>query len=279
MNGKLVLRPFLTCIILMLVSGVTLFLFSQAALAAKPTENYCAFVRGVKCGVSAAKKRGMVPTRLRPVFPKGAVCPRIDEKWAIDYTNKRAGHAALHGGIDMPAPFGTPIVAAAAGTVVLVINDPLAGFRGREVVLQHSTHQSGLPVVVYTQYAHFDQPLRLKRGQHIKRGQVLGLTGNSGRGSDPGVQSKRRRPAIHFGVFYARGSHFKTAGGRIIVPKDGRWADPVSLYRNTMPLDTRALGALPRAQKRVGVAVKYYDGSVSDPAAPFIWPYMCARHS
>lgn len=235
----------------------------------------CAFVRGPKCDVSAAIARGMVQTGQVPVFPPGARCPPIDEAWAISYNDKRA-QDALHGGIDMPAPFGTPIIAAADGKVIAVINDPVGTYRGREVFLQHRPDQTGLGVWVYTEYSHFDKRLKLRVGQSVRKGQVLGVTGNSGRGPRKGIQSRKRRPAIHFAAFYADSPKFRRAKFAI-VPKDGYWMDPLSLYAGRKELFPPRVARLPRRQKRVHVPVMYSDGTFSDPSAPVIWPYMCSR--
>ena len=63
----------------------------------------------------------------------------------MDYSAKRKGKKSYHGGIDMPAPFGTPIYAAANGTVVgkfLGENN----LRGIEIVLRHSPQDTGLDI-------------------------------------------------------------------------------------------------------------------------------------
>ena len=63
-------------------------------------------------------ERGIFETGLYPNFMQDADCPEIDsEKWAIDYTYKR-GRSALHRGVDIPQPEGTPIRAVADGTIV-----------------------------------------------------------------------------------------------------------------------------------------------------------------
>ena len=64
------------------------------------------------------KKRGVIITGTYPSFKTGFKCPLIDsEKWAISYSHKRKSHA-LHKGIDIPQPKGTPVLASASGIVV-----------------------------------------------------------------------------------------------------------------------------------------------------------------
>lgn len=60
---------------------------------------------------------GLVPIGLGPRFPAGSECLGIDDNYALDYGYKRS-HSIAHGGLDVPAPQDTPILAVAAGTVV-----------------------------------------------------------------------------------------------------------------------------------------------------------------
>lgn len=249
--------------------------FFGSPATAQTDQIRCAFTRGPHCDIADAVARGMRPTGQRVVFPRGARCPKIDEAWAIDYSSVRA-QKALHGGIDMPADFGTPIVTAADGKVIAVINDPVATYRGREVFLQHRPQDTGLPYYVYTEYSHFDEALKLRVGQKVRKGQILGVTGNSGRGPRKGVQSRKRRPAIHFAAFYSESHRFeRTKVG--VIPRNGWWMDPLSLYAGRTVLDTAQVARLPRREKRVSVAVMFTDGSLSDPSAKVIWPYMCTH--
>jgi len=77
----------------------------------------CAIGRWSDCDIQQAIERGLIETGLSPSFPAQAECRGIDEGYAISYAAKR-GREQYHGGIDMPAPWGTPMIAAASGTVV-----------------------------------------------------------------------------------------------------------------------------------------------------------------
>lgn len=235
----------------------------------------CGIGRGRKCDIEIAVQLGLFETGLRPQFPAGLECRDIDEQWAIDYSSKR-DRINYHGGIDMPAPYGTPIIAAAAGTVVAIYDEP-ESYRGREVVLRHSPEQTGLPYWVYTQYTHFDKTPLVEVGQKVKMGEVLGPTGNSGRGRKSGVQSTKRRPAIHYAVWFSESAEFANVRDRVIVPVDGLWMDPNALYRLQPPFDSAAMQALPDAEKKVMIPVMLDDGTTIPATTKLIWPYTCKR--
>jgi murein DD-endopeptidase MepM/ murein hydrolase activator NlpD len=233
----------------------------------------CAMGRFRKCNADQAVARGLFETGLRPVFPAGLTCRRIDEGYAIDYAGKR-NRQVYHGGIDMPAPRGTPIIAAAAGTVVGKFRGEHS-FRGIEIVLRHCPEDTGIPLWIYSQYSHFSKMPKLEIGQRVRMGEVLGPTGNTGIGRH-GRQSRRRRPAIHFGVFYSTSDKYAVIRDRVI-PVDGRWMDPVALFRHALPLDTDAMKSLPEAEKQVPIAVMLAGGKVIPENARIVWPYMCTH--
>ncbi len=233
----------------------------------------CAIGRFRDCDIRHAIERGLVETGLVPRFPDQARCRGIDEGFAISYSHKR-DREQYHGGIDIPAPSGTPIIAAADGTVVAKYQG-LASFRGIELVVRHAPEDTGLPAWVYTQYAHFSELPAVQVGERVRRGQRLGPTGNTGIGRT-GRQSQRRRPAIHFGAFYSDRADYVDAQERII-PLEGHWMDPLALWRGKPPLDSASLQALPAADKEVNVAVVLEDGSVLPQGARIVWPYACAR--
>ena len=85
-----------------------------------------------------------------------------------------SGRTALHTGLDFPADIGTPVRAAAGGVVVSVDLHPQYG-----QVLEIE-HGSGLT----TLYAHLSKA-RAAVGDIVRRGQVVGEVGNSGRSTGP----------------------------------------------------------------------------------------------
>jgi murein DD-endopeptidase MepM/ murein hydrolase activator NlpD len=84
------------------------------------------------------------------------------------------GEGAFHTGIDIDAPYGTPVRAAADGEVTGATMG--AGY-GRNVVLDHG-HD------VLTLYGHLSA-IAVVPGQHVTRGQVIGYVGQSGRATGP----------------------------------------------------------------------------------------------
>ncbi len=75
-----------------------------------------------------------------------------------------------HSGVDLRAPEGTPVRSANSGRVALVRNCYLSGWT---MVVDHGC---GL----YTLYAHLSE-VRIKQGTMVKRGEILGLSGKTGR--------------------------------------------------------------------------------------------------
>jgi len=84
------------------------------------------------------------------------------------------GEGAFHSGIDISAPFGTPVRATADGEVS---DASMGAGYGREVVLNHG-HD------LMTVYGHLSA-IAVLPGQHVTRGQVVGYVGQSGRSTGP----------------------------------------------------------------------------------------------
>jgi murein DD-endopeptidase MepM/ murein hydrolase activator NlpD len=80
---------------------------------------------------------------------------------------------SCHPGIDIGVPSGTPIRAAAAGRVALVQSEAASGGYGNFTCIQHTGAMA-------TCYAH-QSVIRVSVGQQVGQGQVIGLTGCTGR--------------------------------------------------------------------------------------------------
>jgi murein DD-endopeptidase MepM/ murein hydrolase activator NlpD len=80
---------------------------------------------------------------------------------------------SCHPGIDIGVPSGTPIRAAAAGRVALVQSEAASGGYGNFTCIQHTGAMA-------TCYAH-QSVIRVSVGQPVSQGQVIGLTGCTGR--------------------------------------------------------------------------------------------------
>ena len=218
--------------------------------------------------VSIQKARGVIETGLEPDFIDGASCPEIDsEKWAIDYSHKRPW-PALHKGIDIPQPRGTPILAVSDGTVVGKFQNE-GNRKGIEIVIRHTPRQTGLPFWTYSQYTHLLAMSPLRIGQKVKMGQTVGKTSNTGK-----MGRRIRRNALHFAIFYADNPKWSRSG-RFVVPFDGYFMDPNAFYRQSGPYDSTSMEDLPPENKRVPIGYKKLNGSVIPPGTKRIWPYAC----
>jgi len=81
----------------------------------------------------------------------------------------------MHWGLDFTADVGTEIYATGDG-IVEVVNENDWGY-GKEIVLNHGFGYK-------TRYAHLSK-FMVKKGQKIKRGEIIGLVGNTGKSTGP----------------------------------------------------------------------------------------------
>lgn len=84
------------------------------------------------------------------------------------------GLMAMHDGVDIGAPPNSPIKSPASGVVTVIGFDPKMG----NVV--NIDHGHG----IQTQYGHLARYL-VRQGQRVKRGEILGLVGNTGHSTGP----------------------------------------------------------------------------------------------
>lgn len=101
------------------------------------------------------------------------------------FSDSRAGGQRLHEAIDIMAPKGTSVVAAAPGTVEKLFRSDAGG-------LTIYVRSNDRETIHY--YAHLDEYAEgLKEGQKIRRGQRIGTVGSSGNASD-------EAPHLHFAI-------------------------------------------------------------------------------
>jgi hypothetical protein len=99
-----------------------------------------------------------------------------------------------HLGIDFPAPIGTPIYATGNGKVK--VSGTERGY-GKMVKINHGFGYETL-------YGHMSK-IKVKKGQTVKRGEVIGYVGNTGISTGPHLHYeviKKRRPVNPIDFFY-----------------------------------------------------------------------------
>ena len=114
----------------------------------------------------AVSERSSVPS-IWPV--RGAVSAGFGER--IDPLN---GEGAFHSGMDIAAPTGTEVMASADGMVLSA--GPEAGY-GNAILLDHGNGMT-------TKYGHLSE-IDIVVGQEVKRGQIIGAVGSTGRTTGP----------------------------------------------------------------------------------------------
>jgi murein DD-endopeptidase MepM/ murein hydrolase activator NlpD len=103
------------------------------------------------------------------------------------YNQQRKG--GTHKGVDFPAPNGTPIPAAADGTVYYT---GTSGSFGKWIILEHNINGE----IIYTIYAHMEALSSLKKGATVSAGQEIGKVGKT----DSGTTAPNGGPHLHFEI-------------------------------------------------------------------------------
>jgi murein DD-endopeptidase MepM/ murein hydrolase activator NlpD len=142
--------------------------------------------------VRKAAKKAVRKTAVYPVAGKKS---NVRDLWGA----RRAGGLRKHKGIDIDARKGTPVVAITDGIIVRREKTPIGG---KTLWLKSSSH----PWTAY--YAHLDKQL-VKRGQAVRKGEVIGTVGNTG--------NARLTPShLHFGI-----------------KKEKKWVNPMPYVKGT----------------------------------------------
>jgi Peptidase family M23 len=133
----------------------------------------------------------------RPIAPPGTDSVEISYRFGSTANGTRDPHH----GVEFLNAYGTPVLAAADGDVVVAGDDrkvfygPYSYFYGNLVVLEH--HLPGYNLPVFTLYGHLSKVL-VQVGQRVQRGQQVGLVGMSGVATGP---------HLHFEVRYGENTY------------------------------------------------------------------------
>jgi murein DD-endopeptidase MepM/ murein hydrolase activator NlpD len=131
----------------------------------------------------------------------------------------------VHTGIDIDAPRGTPVLAAAAGTVVWAGYGLYTGSYNEEdpygnaVTIQHDFGWQGNRLL--TVYAHMDR-VDVEVGQEVALGDQLGIVGDTGFATGP---------HLHFEVRLASNSFFRTRNPELWLAPPQGWGVLVGQIR------------------------------------------------
>lgn len=109
--------------------------------------------------------------------PAGFVYPLMGPRMSSDYGKRVHPIKRVtrhHDGIDLAAPRGAPIRAIAGGLVIYA--DPYAGY-GNLIVVQHNNG--------FTSHYGHCETFRVKTGERIAPGQVIGTVGSTGISTGP----------------------------------------------------------------------------------------------
>lgn len=107
----------------------------------------------------------------------------LDEDWVVTREQSTAGAGGeAHPGLDVAVPMGTPVRSAGGGVVAEAGSDPEYGLF---VLINH-------PEGYQTMYGHASRIL-VAAGEQVLAGQVIGLSGSTGRSTAPHLHFETRR--------------------------------------------------------------------------------------
>lgn len=144
----------------------------------------------------------------------------------------RRGPGDLHGGVDLRAPEGTPVLAVLPGEVVDTWTDGELGRYGNTVLVAHSPDWFSL-------YAHL-RAIAVRPGQRVDAGATVGSVGRSAaqRGAPPG-STPTTKPHVHFELL--------DSPRRLATPDVGRTDPAPVLQLLGVELDARRITVRPRS--------------------------------
>ena len=113
-----------------------------------------------------------------PIDPKAPPPPApTGLRWPLSSVSIRRGYGNGHNGIDLVAPYRTPVYAAADGVISFEGYGQNHSWMGWEAGICALVWHPQLNI--YTGYAHLSSTV-IDKGQNVKRGQLIGYSGYTG---------------------------------------------------------------------------------------------------
>lgn len=158
----------------------------------------------------------------RPFAVNETIWPVEDYRYAGSFFED-----VVHSGMDIKVPVETPVIAAGPGKVVWAGYGLFSGKYdpddpyGQAVMIRHEFGYQGS--MIYTVYAHLNR-VDVERDQYVKAGDILGVSGETGKTSGP---------HLHFEVRLSENGFFSTRNPELwLVPPQG-WGVLAGRVMNT----------------------------------------------
>lgn len=138
------------------------------------------FIKLLAAAVALLLVIKLIKRMTKPVNPvKGKITSKFGKRQA-----PTAGASTDHNGVDIAVPVGTQVVAPWSGTVMSTYSNAAGG---RQMIVKHSNGYR-------TGYAHLSGYVASK-GQTVKQGEAICLSGNTGHSTGPHLHFTLTNPA------------------------------------------------------------------------------------
>lgn len=156
------------------------------------------YIEGIEDKLRASFDPGLLPLKRPGVLGFPVLDVVVTQYYGPTKFAERAYRTQFHTGVDFSATIGTPIYAVDDGTITRVDNNDRGTSRwnryqyGRYILISHPNNLSSL-------YAHLSRAI-VKAGDIVKKGDLIGYSGNSGYATGP---------HLHLGVFWTASIQLK----------------------------------------------------------------------
>jgi len=179
------------------------------------------FIEDIEDQLRASFNPSLLPIKRPGVLEFPVTDAVITQYYGPTKFAERAYRTGFHTGVDFSSVIGTPIFATADGTITRVDNNDRGTSRwnryqyGRYILIAHTNNLSSL-------YAHLSRTM-VKTGDIVKKGDLLGYSGNSGYATGP---------HLHFGVYWTPSIQLKPVSPAAGLVPIGVTIDPMSYLPN-----------------------------------------------